>query len=768
MTDVDTKADSARPRDFLREIIDAHQQSGTYGGRVVTRFPPEPNGYLHIGHAKSICLNFGLAKEFAGKCHLRMDDTNPTTEDPEYVESIQGDVRWLGFDWGKNFFHASDYFERLYQYAEQLVSEGKAYVCPLDETSMREWRGTITEPGRPSPGRDNTPEQNLDLLRRMRAGEFADGKYTLRARIDMSAANMKLRDPPLYRIRRAEHYRTGNAWCIYPLYDYAHCLSDSMEGITHSVCTLEFENNRDIYDWLLDNLSTVPKPRPHQYEFARLNLTYTVLSKRKLLELVEGKHVAGWTDPRMPTISGLRRRGYRPEGIRAFCETIGVAKTNSLVEMELLESCIRDDLNTISPRVMCVLDPIKVVLADLAEGAVESIDAPYFPPDVGKPGSRAVPMTREIYIDRDDFALEPPKGWHRLAPGAEVRLRHAFVIKCDEVVKNSAGEVTELRCSIDRSPDKKTKGTIHWVSATKGLDVEVRIYDRLFTVERPEGGDEDYKTFLNPNSLVVKRGKAEPSLANAVALDRFQFERTGFFCVDNVDSKPGALVFNRTVALKDGWARQVARTSEEPKAAARVSAPKVAAAPSAPKAPAELSADAKALIDAHGISVEEARVIAGDAALRTLFEAAVSAPHNGPAKPIAGLVANELQRVVKSGERSVASLPFGAKELAELGALAADGTLNAKLAREVLIELCEKGGNPRAIVAAKGLTQVADAGALEGSIAQVLAQKADVVARYRAGEQKLFGVLVGEVMRATGGKANAKLLNDLLRKQLGA
>ncbi len=768
MTDVDTKADSARPRDFLREIIDAHQQSGTYGGRVVTRFPPEPNGYLHIGHAKSICLNFGLAKEFAGKCHLRMDDTNPTTEDPEYVESIQGDVRWLGFDWGKNFFHASDYFERLYQYAEQLVSEGKAYVCPLDETSMREWRGTITEPGRPSPGRDNTPEQNLDLLRRMRAGEFADGKYTLRARIDMSAANMKLRDPPLYRIRRAEHYRTGNAWCIYPLYDYAHCLSDSMEGITHSVCTLEFENNRDIYDWLLDNLSTVPKPRPHQYEFARLNLTYTVLSKRKLLELVEGKHVAGWTDPRMPTISGLRRRGYRPEGIRAFCETIGVAKTNSLVEMELLESCIRDDLNTISPRVMCVLDPIKVVLADLAEGAVESIDAPYFPPDVGKPGSRAVPMTREIYIDRDDFALEPPKGWHRLAPGAEVRLRHAFVIKCDEVVKNSAGEVTELRCSIDRSPDKKTKGTIHWVSATKGLDVEVRIYDRLFTVERPEGGDEDYKTFLNPNSLVVKRGKAEPSLANAVALDRFQFERTGFFCVDNVDSKPGALVFNRTVALKDGWARQVARTSEEPKAAARVSAPKVAAAPSAPKAPAELSADAKALIDAHGISVEEARVIAGDAALRTLFEAAVSAPHNGPAKPIAGLVANELQRVVKSGERSVASLPFGAKELAELGALAADGTLNAKLAREVLIELCEKGGSPRAIVAAKGLTQVADAGALEGSIAQVLAQKADVVARYRAGEQKLFGVLVGEVMRATGGKANAKLLNDLLRKQLGA
>ncbi|MEI8259334.1 MAG: glutamine--tRNA ligase, partial [Deltaproteobacteria bacterium] len=384
-------AAAARPRDFLREIIDEHQRQGTYGGRVVTRFPPEPNGYLHIGHAKAICLNFGLAREFNGACHLRMDDTNPTTEDPEYVASIQGDVRWLGFDWSDKMFFASDYFPRLYDFAEQLVREGNAYVCPLDETQMREWRGTISEPGRPSPGRANTPDQNLDLFRRMRAGEFPDGKYTLRARIDMSAANMKLRDPPLYRIRRAHHYRTGDSWCIYPLYDFAHCLSDSIEGITHSICTLEFENNRDIYDWLLDTLSTVPKPRPHQYEFARLVLTYTVLSKRKLLELVEGHHVDGWDDPRMPTISGLRRRGYTPEGIRLFADTIGIAKTNSLVEMTLLESCVRDDLNPRSPRVMCVVDPIKVVLLDVPEGTTESIDAPFFPPDVGKPGSRSVP-----------------------------------------------------------------------------------------------------------------------------------------------------------------------------------------------------------------------------------------------------------------------------------------------------------------------------------------------------------------------------------------
>ncbi len=747
----------ARPKDFLREIVDEHNRRGTYGGRVLTRFPPEPNGYLHIGHAKSICLNFGLAQQYGGACNLRMDDTNPTTEDPEYVASIQNDVRWLGFEWA-GFFHASDYFQKLYDFAERLIRDGKAYVCSLSEADMRAYRGTISEPGRESPYRSRSVEENLDLFRRMRNGEFPDGAHTLRAKIDMSDPNMKMRDPPLYRIRRAHHYRTGDAWCVYPLYDFAHCLSDAIEGITHSICTLEFENNRELYDWILDQL--VEEPRPHQYEFARLNITYTVLSKRKLLELVGQKHVRGWDDPRMPTISGLRRRGYTPEAIRQFCEVIGVAKTNSVVDVALLESCVRDDLNRRAPRVLCVLDPLKVTLVNVPEGEVITRDAPYFPPDVPEgTGSREVPLSRTVFIERDDFSESPPKGWHRLAPGAEVRLRHAGVIRCDEVVKDERGEIVELRCTLDRSGEKKPKGTIHWVSAAHALDCEVRIYDRLFTVESPDREADDWKQFLNPQSLVVKTGcKIEPSVAGAEPGARFQFERHGFFSVDT-DSKSGALVFNRTVPLKDSWAKQA-----QPQAPARPTRPSREAEPAAARAPKELPPEAVALRDRHGVSAEEARVLAAEPAFASLFEGAVA---KGATPKTAGtLVATELWRALKADGRDPSGLAFGAAELAELASLVDDGTLTAKLAREVLDEMLASGAKPAEIVAKRGYRQVSDAGALGASIDAVLAAKGDLVARYRGGETKLFGVLMGEVMKATGGKANAKVAGDVLRSKL--
>ena len=746
----------ARPKDFLREIVDEHCRQGTYGGRVVTRFPPEPNGYLHIGHAKSICLNFGLARQYGGACNLRMDDTNPTTEDPEYVASIQADVRWLGFDW-TGFFHASDYFEQLYAFAEQLIRAGKAYVCSLSEADMRAYRGTVNEPGRASPYRGRTVDENLDLFRRMRKGEFPDGAHTLRAKIDMSDANMKMRDPPLYRIRRAHHYRTGDAWTIYPLYDFAHCLSDQIEGITHSICTLEFENNRELYDWILDAL--VAEPRPHQYEFARLVITYTVLSKRKLLELVEGRLVSGWDDPRMPTLSGLRRRGYTPEAIRTFCETIGVSKTNSVVEVALLESCVRDDLNRRAPRVLAVLDPLKVTLTNVTDGEVEMLDAPYFPADVPEgTGSRAVPFSRTLFIEREDFAETPPKGWHRLAPGGEVRLRHAAVIRCDEVIKNDAGEVVELRCTVDRSSDRKPKGTIHWVSAAHALDVEVRLYDRLFSVENPDRSDTDYKTFLNPQSLVTRRARIEPSVASAAHGAMFQFERHGFFTVDP-DSKSGALVFNRTVALKDSWGKQ-----QRAETAPQKTQPKPAPKAEAPKVERELSPEAAALRDRYALSPDDAHLIA-DAGLIALFESAVASGANG--KTVGTLVANDLHRVLKAENRAIATLPFGGRELADLSALVDDGTLTAKLAREVVAEMVRSGAAPGKIVADRGYRQVSDEGALGAAIDGVLAARAELVARYRSGETKLYGVLIGELMKATEGKANAKLAGELLRRKLG-
>ena len=548
------------PTDFIRAIIAEDLRTNKHNGRVATRFPPEPNGYLHIGHAKSICLNFGIAGEHAcGTCNLRFDDTDPSKESMEYVESIMSDVRWLGFDWEDRLYYASDYFEKLYQYAVDLIRAGKAYVCSLSPDEIREHRGTLTRPGTESPYRHRSMEENLDLFERMRAGEFDEGTHVLRAKIDMASPNLNMRDPVLYRIRRVDHYRTGNQWCIYPMYDFTHCISDSIEGITHSICTLEFENNRPLYDWILDHLD-VPC-HPQQIEFARLNVNYTVLSKRKLLQLVEQGHVSGWDDPRMPTIFGLRRRGYTPASIRDFCDRIGVAKRDSVVDVALLEDCAREDLNRHSPRVMAVLDPLRVVIDNYPEGQVEQLEPPHHPQDPAM-GLRTVPFSRVLYIERDDFLEEPPKKFFRLTPGREVRLRNAYYIKCESLVKDEkTGEVIEIHCTYDPEtlhglpPDgRKVKGTIHWVSADHCLPAEVRLYDRLFMV--PDPRSDDLTTDLNPDSLkVLKDCRVEPSLAGTAPESRYQFERLGYFCVDSRDSTDDRLVFNRTVTLRDSWAK---------------------------------------------------------------------------------------------------------------------------------------------------------------------------------------------------------------------
>lgn len=546
------------PSDFIRDIVATDNKSNKHGGRVVTRFPPEPNGYLHIGHAKSICLNFGIARENRGVCHLRFDDTNPTKEEVEYVESIQEDVRWLGFDWGDKKFYASDYFEQLYQYAEQLIQDGKAYVCDLNADEMRAYRGTLTEPGKHSPYRDRSVTENLDLFRRMRAGEFGEGTRTLRAKIDMTSPNVNMRDPVMYRILKTPHHRTGNTWCIYPMYDYAHCVSDAIEGITHSICTLEFEDHRPLYDWFLDALRT--PCHPQQIEFARLNLTYTLMSKRKLLQLVRENHVRGWDDPRMPTIQGLRRRGYTPEAMRHFCERIGVAKRNSTVDVAMLEHEIREDLNKRAPRVMAVLQPLKVVIDNYPEGQIEHLDAVNNPEDASM-GTRTVPFSRVLYIEQEDFREDPPKQFFRLSPGREVRLRYAYLIKCERVVKDERGEIVEVHCTYDpetrsggSAETRKVKATLHWVSAAQAVPAEVRLYESLFTVPDP-GSADDVTTVLNPHSLAVLHScYVEPSLTKAPSGARYQFERQGYFCVDP-DSTAEKLVFNRTVTLKDTWAK---------------------------------------------------------------------------------------------------------------------------------------------------------------------------------------------------------------------
>ena len=545
--------------DFLHVRINQDNASGRFGRKVHTRFPPEPNGYLHIGHAKSICINFGLAQEYGGLCNLRFDDTNPVKEDTEYVDSIREDVHWLGGEWDDREYYASNYFDQLYAFAEQLIRDGKAYVDSQSAEEIRASRGTLTQPGTESPYRNRSIEENLDLFHRMRGGEFADGEHVLRAKIDMASPNVVMRDPTLYRIRHAEHHRTGDKWCVYPMYDFTHCLSDSLEGITHSICTLEFVNNRELYDWVLDALNVY---HPQQIEFARLGLTYTVLSKRKLIQLVKGGFVRGWDDPRMPTICGMRRRGYTPEAIRDFCSRIGVARAENLVEYSLLEFCVREHLNAIAPRTMAVLDPIKVVIENYPEGQVEWFDMP-FSQDGSVEGSRKVPFSRELYIERDDFREDPPKEFHRLFPGSEVRLRYAYYVTCKDVIKDADGNIVELRCTYDpeskggATPDgRKIKGTIHWVSVPHAVSAEVRLYEHLFTSPTPGNTPEgvEFTDLLNPDSMRVVTAQVEPALAEFPAGSRVQFERLGYFCVDP-DSKPGAPVFNRTVTLKDSWAK---------------------------------------------------------------------------------------------------------------------------------------------------------------------------------------------------------------------
>ena len=554
-----TTSKPSAPSDFIRDIINEDLKTNKYDGRVHTRFPPEPNGYLHIGHAKSICLNFGIAKQYGGLCNLRFDDTNPSKEEEEYVESIKDSVRWLGFDWEDRLYFASDYFDQMYDYAIKLIKSGNAYVDDLSADEIREYRGTLTQPGKDSPYRNRSVEENLDLFQRMRAGKFENGTRVLRAKIDMASPNLNMRDPAMYRILHAEHHRTGDKWCIYPMYDWAHGFEDSIERITHSICTLEFEDHRPLYDWFLEQVGAY---HPQQIEFARLNLSYTLMSKRKLLQLVQQGHVTGWDDPRMPTIAGLRRRGYTSEAIRDFCERIGVAKTDSTIDIALLEHCIREDLNKRAPRIMGIMRPLRVVIDNYPEGQTEELDAVNNPEDPAM-GSRKVPFSRVLYIERDDFREVPPKGFFRLFPGNEVRLRYAYLIKCTKVVKDKqTSEVAELHCTYDpvtrggNTPDgRKVKGTIHWLSAAHAIKAEMRLYDRLFTVENPGEVTDSCESVLNPNSLETVSGYVEPSLATATPGSRYQFERLGYFCTDLKDSSPNRLVFNRTIGLRDTWAK---------------------------------------------------------------------------------------------------------------------------------------------------------------------------------------------------------------------
>jgi glutaminyl-tRNA synthetase len=775
-SDGSTATPDAESSDFIRTKITADNASGKYHGRVVTRFPPEPNGYLHIGHAKSICLNFGVAAENGGRCHLRFDDTNPTTEDMEYVESIQNDVRWLGFDWGTHRYHASDYFEQLYAFAIELIRRGKAYVDASSEEEIRRRRGTISESGTPSPDRNRSVEENLDLFERMRRGEFEDGTHVLRAKIDLAATNMKMRDPLLYRIRRgAHHYRTGDTWCIYPFYDFAHCLSDAIEGITHSICTLEFENNRELYDWVLDHAGVKP-PRPEQTEFARLNLTYTVMSKRKLLRLVQEKHVSGWDDPRMPTLSGMRRRGIRPSAIRAFCDEIGVARTHNVIDLARLEHILRDDLNLEVPRVLCVLRPLEVLIDNYPEDQVEEFDAPYYPRDVPKEGSRKLPFSRRLFIERDDFDEDPPKGWFRLSPGAEVRLRYAYIIRCEKVVKDDAGEVVRLHCTYDpssrggqASDGRKVKGTIHWVSAGHAANVEVRLYDRLFTSENPDGEEGDFVNYLNSKSLEVLPGaRLEPAAACAKEFERFQFERQGYFAFDP-DSRPDALVFNRVVTLRDTWAKRTVGVEPETpaKKAAPVQGPKVA--PSTEKAAVQRELTDEEKVQSQrianlGVASREAEILVGQPGLVSFFDAALAV--SGDARAVAKWLVNELLRELKS--RSLEDLPFRGEDLGSLVKLVEGGLVTATVGKEVLAAMLAGEGKPEEIVKARGLEQVGSADEVRAMVDEVLASNPDKVAAYKQGKVALLGFFVGLVMRASRGKANPAVVTTVLEERLKA
>lgn len=749
-------------KDFLRAIVEEDLNSKKYE-KIVTRFPPEPNGFPHIGHAKSIFINFGIARDYNGHCNLRMDDTNPTTEDTKYVEALKDAVTWLGYDWGENVQFTSNYFPKIYEYAIELIKMGKAYVDSLDEEQMREYRGTVTEAGKRSEFASRSIEENLDLFERMKKGEFKDGEHVLRAKIDMSAANMKLRDPLLYRIRHAHHFRTNDDWCIYPMYDFAHCLSDYIEGVTHSICTLEFENNRDIYNWVLDTLQLTP-PRPYQHEFARLGINYTVMSKRKLLELVNKGLVSGWDDPRMPTIAGYKRRGYTPESILTFCEQIGIAKANSMVDVSQLEFCIRDDLNTKSPRVMCVLDPIKVVIENF-EG-VEEIDASYYPHDVPKEGSRKIPFSKEVYIEREDFSENPPKGYNRLTIDQPVRLRHAYIITCKEVIKDDNGNIVEIRAEYNPASksgnDKsgiKVKSAIQWVSVNEAKKIEVRLYDRLFKDEAPETLDD-----LNPDSLkVIKDALIEPAVITDKVDVRFQFERQGYFYADPIDYSDDKPVFNKIVGLKDSWAKK-----SKPKTEVKTqSKPKIETKKEVVHGEAEpMTESQKALFDKYTndlkLNNEVSNILARDEVLSNFYEDSLKI-FNSPVT-IANIVANDVAKELK--DKTIDELKFNCEMISELVKMIDEETISSKIAKQVFEEMTKTGEKPSKIVEDKGLVQVSDPAVILPIIENVISQNPENVEKYKAGNNKLFGFFVGQVLKATGGKANPKVVNELIIKSL--
>ena len=759
---------------FITDIIDKDIREGKVS-EVVTRFPPEPNGYAHLGHAIASFIDFGTANDYGGRCNLRFDDTNPEAERMEYAEALERDIRWLGWRWNGKFF-ASDYFERLYDFAVQLIKEGKAYVDSSSEEEIQVLRGTVTEPGRESPYRGRSVEENLELFKRMRAGEFANGTHVLRAKIDMASPNMKLRDPLLYRIRHEKHYRTGDAWPIYPMYDFAHGLSDAIEGITHSLCSLEFVENRAVYDWLMENL--IGTPRPYQYEFGRRSIEYTVVSKRKLMQLVREGFVNGWDDPRLPTLAGLRRRGVRPEAIRDFASRVGISRTNRTVDIALLEYSVRDDLNTQAPRVMAVLNPLKIVLTNYPEDEEEVLEAPYWPHDVPKEGVRMVPFARELFIERDDFLEEPPKGFHRLAPGGEVRLRYAYVIRCDEVVKDEAGNVTELRCSYDpdtlgRKPKgRKVKGTVHWVSAAHALPAEMRLYDRLFNVPNPDAGDAPFTDYLNPDSLITTRGFVEPSVANDPEATRYQFERQGYFMRD-LDSSPSHLIFNRIVPLKSAWD---VKTEDVQSAATKVEGQaKAERTPRGETEPTKVAqrdptlnftSEQRSRLEHYtldlGLSSDDAAILAADSELSAFFEEA-SKTHDNP-QGVANWIINELLRALK--DTSLGILPLRPAHLGELVALVDDGTISSRIAKEVFEVMLQAGESPKAIVEARGLEQVTDLRKLEPVVDKLMTENPDKVAAYRGGKTGLLGFFVGGVMRETQGKANPQLVQEMVQERL--
>ncbi|MBU0924685.1 glutamine--tRNA ligase/YqeY domain fusion protein [bacterium] len=769
-------------KDFLRTIVEEDLKSGKYK-EIITRFPPEPNGFPHIGHAKSICINFGIARDFNGQCNLRMDDTNPTTEDTKYVEALKDAVKWLGFNWNDNVYFTSDYFPKIYDYAIELIKMGKAYVDSLTEEEIREYRGTVTQAGRRSIYADRSIEENLDLIERMKNGEFKEGEHILRAKIDMSAANMKMRDPLLYRIRHAHHFRTQDKWCIYPMYDFAHCLSDYIEGVSHSICTLEFENNRDIYDWVLDTLNLVP-PRPYQHEFARLGINYTVMSKRKLLELVNGNYVNGWDDPRMPTLAGYKRRGYTPESVLNFCDQIGIAKANSMVDVSQLEFCIRDDLNTKVPRVMCVLEPLKVTIENY-EGS-EEIDASYYPHDVPKVGSRKIHFSKEIYIERDDFEENPPKDYNRLTLEQSVRLRHAYIITCKEIIKDANGNIVEIKA--EYNPDSKSgsdtsgikvKSAIQWVDATQAKKIEVRLYDRLYSCEAPEGIED-----LNPDSLhIIKNALIEPAVITDKVDVRFQFERQGYFYADPIDYTDEKPVFNKIVGLKDSWAKKTKVVE------------KIVKSDVAPKTETKnlqvigevtpMSENQKALFDKYtnelNLNSEVANILARDEDLSSFYEEAydylsklcfVNAMNPNEKRfnmsissvTLANIVANEVAKELK--EKQANELKFTASQIAELIKMVDDEIISNKIAKQIFEEMTKTGINPSKIVEDKGLVQISDPSIILPIIDEIISKNSDNVEKFKAGNTKLLGFFVGQVLKATGGKANPQVVNELVALKL--